>query len=214
MRLTRSFRTPHPNPERKPSAVPARRSPPRRKRAQEAGRRRGSPELARSLAPAAASSVNETARTPGSPRPRPSRALRLRKTQRHPFPVTPDSAPPGKRPPAARGERTSQPLTPPNAARPQRTHLWARPLEGAAPRCRLAAWSLVRSGAAGATADAGPEPLGLGAPPPPDPRTLAGRAAGTRPASPGLRRRAPSARRAGSAQTRERARWGGGERDP
>lgn len=118
MRLTRSFRTPHPNPERKPSAVPARRSPPRRKRAQEAGRRRGSPELARSLAPAAASSVNETARTPGSPRPRPSRALRLRKTQRHPFPVTPDSAPPGKRPPAARGERTSQPLTPPNAARP------------------------------------------------------------------------------------------------
>lgn len=92
------------------------------------------------------------------------------------------------------GPAAPRPLTPPNAARPQQTHLRARPREGAAPRCRLAASSSIRSGAAGAGAAADLKPLRPRAPPTPDPLKLGGRATGTPLASVGHRGWAASAR--------------------
>lgn len=95
-----------------------------------------------------------------------------------------------RRPAGETPARPPTPLTRPNAARPLKTHLRARPLEGAAPRRRLAA-SSIRSGAAGAAAApaAGLEPLRQEAPPPPDPLRLGSRSAGPPPASHGHRSR-------------------------
>lgn len=96
--------------------------------------------------------------------------------------------------PPGPARRPARPLTQPSAARLRETHLPVRPLEGAAPRRRLAASVSVRSGAAVAAA-AGLEPLRGGAQPPPGPTELGGRAAGTARASLGHRRPAPSTRR-------------------
>lgn len=130
--LTRSFRVPS---ERKPSAVLV-----RRKQAQAAGPSRGSPELARSLAPAAAASVAETVRIQGPLRPTPRQAPRLSRTQR---PQRPRPGNAGPRPAASGCPSPS----------PGRTRRGPSTLTSG--RGRLAAASSVGSGAAGATAAVG-----------------------------------------------------------